>query len=176
MDCELHTFFKSCLSDICLGSAGAGKLRILCLHGYLQNAQVIHYLLSTAQSDMPFFDTDGMACMHCMQTFSNKIGSVRRALKSRAEMIFIDAPHLVASTTAEDMAGMGGSQEQSRGWFTWQVEADTASFAAPSSSCSLSLVACPTSGQLTQMHFFTSLAFHDISCTASLPQVQDMLL
>ncbi|KAK9831229.1 hypothetical protein WJX74_008406 [Apatococcus lobatus] len=75
-----------------VSSQGAEKLRILCLHGYLQNAQ----------------------------TFSMKIGSVRRALKSRAEMIFIDAPHLVASSSAEDVSQLGGSPEESRGWFTWQ--------------------------------------------------------
>lgn len=58
-----------------------------------------------------------------MQTFSMKIGSVRRALKSRAEMIFIDAPHLVASTSTDDVTQMGvtSSVEESRGWFTWQV-------------------------------------------------------
>lgn len=56
-----------------------------------------------------------------MQTFSMKIGSVRRALKSRAEMIFVDAPYLVASSSAEDVSQLGGSPEQSRGWFTLQV-------------------------------------------------------
>ena len=73
------------------------KLRILCLHGYLQNAAV----------------------------FRSRLGSMRKALKSRAEFIFIDAPHLAAqqqpepeqddAAVAED--GTSSSSSQGRSWW-----------------------------------------------------------
>ncbi|DBA79095.1 TPA: Ovarian cancer-associated protein 2 [Trebouxia sp. C0004] len=64
------------------------KLRILCFHGYLQNAQ----------------------------EFAAKIGSLRKALKSRAELIFIDAPHHVEAeqSICDPAAG------DPRAWWKWQ--------------------------------------------------------
>lgn len=64
------------------------KLRILCFHGYQQNAK----------------------------DFAGKLGSLRKALKSRAELIFIDAPHLVK---ADDSISEPCASE-SRAWWTWQ--------------------------------------------------------
>jgi hypothetical protein len=45
----------------------AAKMRILCLHGYMQTGSV----------------------------FRMKIGSLRKALKSRADFVFVDAPFQV---------------------------------------------------------------------------------
>lgn len=57
------------------------KLRILCLHGYLQNGDV----------------------------FKNRIGSMRKALKRRAEFFFVSAPHHVERQ--EDGASSAGGEE-----------------------------------------------------------------
>ena len=53
------------------------KLKILCLHGYLQNAEV----------------------------FRSRIGSLRKGLKSRAEFFFVDAPYLVEAEDAAKSVG-----------------------------------------------------------------------
>lgn len=73
------------------GSVVAGrKIRILCLHGYLQ-------------------DSDG---------FRTKIGSMRKALKSRAEFVFVDAPYTAEPTSAQAVADAGGASEsQGRSWW-----------------------------------------------------------
>lgn len=49
------------------GRAADFKFRVLCLHGYGQSAEM----------------------------FRNRIGSMRKALKSRVEFVFVDAPHAV---------------------------------------------------------------------------------
>ncbi|BDA48958.1 Esterase OVCA2 [Coccomyxa sp. Obi] len=67
------------------------KLRILCLHGYLQNAEV----------------------------FRGRIGSLRKGLKSRAEFFFVDAPHLAQGEEAEIRAA-GGTGDHPRAWWTWE--------------------------------------------------------
>ena len=51
-----------------------------------------------------------------VQEFAGKVGSLRKALKSRAELIFIDAPHRVeAEQSASDAA------PDARAWWSWQV-------------------------------------------------------
>jgi hypothetical protein len=68
------------------------KLRILCLHGYLQNAEV----------------------------FRSRIGSLRKGLKSRAEFFFVDAPYLVEAADDAEAAGSddgGGSAGAGRSWW-----------------------------------------------------------
>lgn len=67
-----------------MGDGGRGKLKILCLHGYMQNGAL----------------------------FKNKIGSMRKAMKSRAEFLFIDGPFVVD-------AAMGGNG-QGRSWWRWK--------------------------------------------------------
>jgi hypothetical protein len=57
------------------------KLRILCLHGYLQNSEV----------------------------FRTRIGSLRKALKSRAEFVFVDAPFPAEPANAQAVADSGGA-------------------------------------------------------------------
>jgi hypothetical protein len=52
------------------------KLRILCLHGYQQNAAI----------------------------FYNKTGSWRKSLKSQADFFFLDAPHLAKAEYVEQEA------------------------------------------------------------------------
>ncbi|CAF0783637.1 unnamed protein product [Didymodactylos carnosus] len=56
-----------------MGIMVSRKLRILCLHGYRQNSTI----------------------------FREKTGSLRKLLKKHADLIYIDAPHLIPETTAE---------------------------------------------------------------------------
>ena len=76
-------------------SSSPRKLRVLCLHGYLQNAEL----------------------------FRSRIGSLRKGLKSRAEFFFVDAPYLVeaaADAGAEEEAAesdAGGSTSTGRSWW-----------------------------------------------------------
>ena len=68
------------------------KLRLLCLHGYLQNSDI----------------------------FKSRIGSMRKALKSRADLVFVDAPYLVAPAEADDQAvaeSGGAAGAQGRSWW-----------------------------------------------------------
>lgn len=37
----------------------------------------------------------------CLQVFSQKAGSVRKALKAKAELIFVTAPHAIALTDTD---------------------------------------------------------------------------
>ncbi|KAK9830318.1 hypothetical protein WJX72_010963 [[Myrmecia] bisecta] len=74
------------------GQGERQKLRILCLHGYLQNAE----------------------------TFRAKIGSVRKALKSRAEFFFVDAPHPVQIQDEQQVQAEGGTRDSPRAWWTWK--------------------------------------------------------
>lgn len=53
----------------------------------------------------------------CIQDFAGKLGSVRKALKSRAEFVFIDAPHFVDA----DQSLSEPSLSEPRAWWTWQA-------------------------------------------------------
>lgn len=65
-------------------SESHGKLRLLCLHGYRQDASA----------------------------FRSKIGSLRKALKTKAEFVFLDGPYRSESTSnIEDIEG--------RAWWKW---------------------------------------------------------
>mmetsp|Transcript_15387 Transcript_15387/g.43030 ORF Transcript_15387/g.43030 Transcript_15387/m.43030 type:complete len:251 (+) Transcript_15387:67-819(+) len=70
---------------------GDRKLRLLALHGFSQDAQV----------------------------FRNRLGSMRKALKSRAEIIFLDAPWVIGDVSNEVVASAGGRAD-GRTWWTWQ--------------------------------------------------------
>ncbi|GBF87771.1 hypothetical protein Rsub_00482 [Raphidocelis subcapitata] len=73
--------------------AGAGKLRLLCLHGFMQTGAL----------------------------FRSRIGSMRKALKSRAEFEFLDAPFQVAdAVTPEQLAQFGGNGGGGLTWFKWR--------------------------------------------------------
>ncbi|KAL6760299.1 alpha/beta-hydrolase [Haematococcus lacustris] len=78
------------------------KLKLLCLHGYTQNAE----------------------------TFSSRIGSLRKALKSRCDFVFVDAPFpstgLPGSDDADEAQGLASG---GRSWWQW---ADVGSSARPS--------------------------------------------
>lgn len=52
-----------------------------------------------------------------LQDFAGKLGSLRKALKSRAELIFIDAPHLVDADESISEPFVG----EPRAWWTWQA-------------------------------------------------------
>lgn len=104
------------------------KLRILCFHGYLQNAQVtaavgravphgdVFCTAVQPASDLQIYLQNVSKCL-LEQEFAGKIGSLRKALKSRAELIFIDAPHHVeAEQSISDPAAV-----DPRAWWKWQV-------------------------------------------------------
>ena len=55
-----------------------------------------------------------------VQVFSGKIGSMRKALKSRAEFIFMNAPHEARGEEAEIRAA-GGTGEHPKTWWHWEV-------------------------------------------------------
>lgn len=67
------------------------KLKVLCLHGYLQNAEV----------------------------FRKRTGALRKALRSRCEFTFVDAPHEVAwDVSDEERAACGADGGGARrGWW-----------------------------------------------------------
>jgi Serine hydrolase (FSH1) len=56
------------------------------------------------------------------QVFKSRMGSWRKALKSRAEFVFIDAPHIL-----EDGESFDGESEEAqlgtcgRAWWKWEV-------------------------------------------------------
>ena len=72
-----------------------GKLKVLCLHGFTQNAE----------------------------TFRAKTGSVRKNLKSKVEFVFVDAPHSAAGFFDEaDRSALGttdGADEDQVGPRAW---------------------------------------------------------
>ncbi len=55
-----------------------------------------------------------------VQVFSGRMGSMRKALKSRAEFIFMDAPHGAKGEEAEIRA-TGGTEDHPRTWWHWEV-------------------------------------------------------
>jgi predicted esterase len=55
-----------------------------------------------------------------IQIFRSRIGSMRKALKSRAEFVFVDAPYLAEAATEQDIAESGGSSTaEGRTWWEW---------------------------------------------------------
>ena len=94
------------------------RLRILCLHGYLQNAEV-----SPSSADTCSITTGQAkerAHVASSQVFRGRIGSMRKALKSRAEFIFVDAPHETKGEEA-DIRAAGGTGDHPRTWWQWEV-------------------------------------------------------
>lgn len=72
--------------------AGDGKLKLLCLHGFLQTGSV----------------------------FRMRVGSLRKALKSRVDFAFADAPFHAASTLTEEQLRRFGGSGEGLSWFCWQ--------------------------------------------------------
>eukprot|EP01025_Chloroclados_australasicus_P016937 TRINITY_DN1863_c0_g1_i1.p2 TRINITY_DN1863_c0_g1~~TRINITY_DN1863_c0_g1_i1.p2 ORF type:complete len:236 (-),score=12.64 TRINITY_DN1863_c0_g1_i1:753-1460(-) len=69
------------------------KMNVLCFHGYMQNAEL----------------------------FRSRIGSIRKALKSKANFLFLDAPYAADNSIFEN----GSNQEErgeGRSWFQWVDE------------------------------------------------------
>lgn len=68
-----------------------GRLKLLALHGYLQNAEI----------------------------FSQKTGSLRKGLKSIADLCYIDAPFPVVDGDVEAAKEAQGAAEGGRSWWQW---------------------------------------------------------
>lgn len=71
--------------------AANGKLKLLCLHGYLQN----------------------------MEVFRSKIGSMRKALKSRLEFEFVEGPYEATAGPLGNAAEEQGLDIGGRSWWQW---------------------------------------------------------
>jgi predicted esterase len=78
------------LLQIMAPDAGTRKQRILCLHGYSQNGTF----------------------------FRAKTGSLRKACKSIAEFVYIDAPH-AATADFLDIEAIAGDRGQPLSWWNW---------------------------------------------------------
>lgn len=52
-----------------------------------------------------------------LQIFRSRIGSMRKALKSRAEFVFVDAPFLAEGDAAAVAESGGDSSQQGRSWW-----------------------------------------------------------
>eukprot|EP00879_Flechtneria_rotunda_P030937 GHRR01033694.1.p1 GENE.GHRR01033694.1~~GHRR01033694.1.p1 ORF type:complete len:233 (+),score=40.02 GHRR01033694.1:1498-2196(+) len=74
-----------------LTQANDGKLKLICLHGFMQNSDV----------------------------FRMRTGSLRKSLKSRVHFIFQDAPFHAASTLTEEQVKELGGSSQGLTWFQW---------------------------------------------------------
>lgn len=72
------------------------KLKMLCLHGYLQNAEVcmVGHHLSIILTSILFVIHNAFP-----KIFRSRMGSMRKALKSKCEFVFVDAPHVVDAAT-----------------------------------------------------------------------------
>ena len=98
------------------------KLRILCLHGYQQSGEVgcARRGASAPCAQPPCRWSQAQQCSDDEQVFSSRIGSVRKALRSRADFHFVDAPTLArpepgwASETNE-------KRPVGRTWWEWTV-------------------------------------------------------
>lgn len=75
--------------------ANGGKLKLLCLHGFMQTAD----------------------------SFRMRIGSLRKALKSRVEFVFLDAPFEAGSALSEDQIQELGGSATGRTWLKWRDQA-----------------------------------------------------
>lgn len=51
------------------------------------------------------------------QDFAGKLGSLRKALKSRADFVFVDAPHLIPANSDEPES----TSSEQRAWWTWEA-------------------------------------------------------
>lgn len=71
--------------------AADGKLKMLCLHGFLQNGNILRM----------------------------RIGSMRKGLKSRVHFQFHDAPFHAASTLTEQQIKEVGGSSEGLTWFQW---------------------------------------------------------
>lgn len=106
---------------------GDRKLRILCLHGYLQNAEVRPARCTVrlcglgarhAGAFPPPVPTSLPACL-CLppQVFRSRIGSMRKALKGRAEFLFLDAPFAAEGDAAAVAESGGDASQPGRSWW-----------------------------------------------------------
>ncbi|KAL8198925.1 UNVERIFIED_CONTAM: hypothetical protein K2H54_029817 [Gekko kuhli] len=88
------------------GDSGPRLLRLLCLHGYRQDAK----------------------------SFRARSGSLRKALRGRAELLVVDAPHVVAAQPGEInlLEPLEGS---TRGWWFSNPQEGTFSALEEASSC-----------------------------------------
>jgi predicted esterase len=121
--CGAHRYQITRMSASQANNETPRLLKVLCLHGYLQDAAI----------------------------FKSRIGSMRKALKSRLEFVFIDAPFMaspsalqlasrssqcpqLASEEATDESGTEAGS-QGRSWWQWQDQGENG---RPSRACTYS--------------------------------------
>ena len=56
-----------------------------------------------------------------LQVFRARLGSLRKALKSRADFVFVNGPHAVTATDGTLAAEAGAASTHQRAWWSWQV-------------------------------------------------------
>nr|XP_056721366.1 esterase OVCA2 [Euleptes europaea] len=88
------------------GASGPRSLRLLCLHGYRQDAG----------------------------SFRARSGALRKALRGRAELLFVDAPHVVAARPGEASL-LEPLDSSARGWWFSNPQEGTFSALEETSSC-----------------------------------------
>ncbi|CAI5794617.1 Esterase OVCA2 [Podarcis lilfordi] len=90
-----------------MSARGGGRLRLLCLHGYRQSADI----------------------------FRARTGSLRKALRGRAELLYVDAPHSVDAPLPSGEAASGALEADSKGWWFSNPQEATFSALEEASSC-----------------------------------------
>jgi hypothetical protein len=56
-----------------------------------------------------------------LQVFRARVGSLRKALKSRADLVFVDGPHAVTAVDSGLAAEAGGADTHQCAWWSWQA-------------------------------------------------------
>ena len=98
------------------------KLRLLCLHGYMQNAAVYNLSSASCLSLLQRHASQVASTTRCStQVFRARVGSLRKALKSRADLVFVDGPHAVTAADGVLAAEAGAASTHQRAWWSWQV-------------------------------------------------------
>nr|XP_020659196.1 esterase OVCA2 [Pogona vitticeps] len=90
-----------------MSASGSEGLRLLCLHGYRQNAD----------------------------SFRARTGALRKLLRGRAQLLAVDAPHAVVAPTQPGGAAPGCPEADSRGWWFSNAREGTFDALEDSSSC-----------------------------------------
>jgi len=103
-----------------------GRLRVLCLHGYMQNAEVQLSRRRACPRKCAHREwARDTPALRTLQVFRARVGSLRKALKSRADLVFVDGPHAVTAVDSGLAAEAGGADTHQCAWWSWQARVTT---------------------------------------------------
>ncbi len=117
-----------------------------------------------------------------LQIFRARIGSLRKALKSRADLVFVDGPHALTATDDSLAAEAGAASANQRAWWSWQARcAASAPFLRCSPSavlvCALKRAHCPCAASLLDKYSGEAFAVnHGQLCVSKMSQSNHSLL